>query len=120
MALATLLDDSGTSPVTTTAPTFGWTWGFASPWLVSYPLLLIGIVLMHAYCWYLGLQYREYNENFDWYLQRHHRKIEVIRSATGVMAATRAAPAPPPVAKAAPQPVIPVGAPPRSPGHRGG
>ena len=110
MALSTLLDDSGTSPVTTTAPAMGWTWGFASPWLVSYPLLVIGIVMMHAFCWYIGLQYREYYENFDWYLQRHHKKIEVIRSASGLAANTRVVPAaPPPIAKQAPQPVIPAG-----------
>jgi hypothetical protein len=41
-------------------------------WAVQYPLLLVGIYLMHAYAWYLGLQYRKHHADFPWVLQRYH------------------------------------------------
>ncbi|HEV2292579.1 MAG TPA: hypothetical protein VGR35_01910 [Tepidisphaeraceae bacterium] len=40
-------------------------------WAVQYPLLLVGIFLMHAYAWYLGLQYRKHHADFPWVLQRY-------------------------------------------------
>lgn len=44
-----------------------------SYWAISYPLLLIGVYLMHAFCWILGIQYRRHHEAFPWVLQRHTR-----------------------------------------------
>jgi hypothetical protein len=61
-------------------------WYEAPPFLVSYPLLFLGIFLTHAWCWYLGLLYRKHHDNFDWLLQRHERKIETIRPAKGFTA----------------------------------
>jgi hypothetical protein len=46
-------------------------WAILSHWAVSYPLLLVGIYLMHAYCWMLGLQYRKHHDAFPWVLQRY-------------------------------------------------
>jgi len=40
-------------------------------WAVQYPLLLVAIYLMHAYAWYLGLQYRKHHVDFPWVLQRY-------------------------------------------------
>jgi hypothetical protein len=40
-------------------------------WALQYPLLLIGIYAMHAYAWYLGLQYRKHHADFPWVLQRY-------------------------------------------------
>ncbi len=40
-------------------------------WALQYPLLCLGIYLMHAYCWYLGLQYRKHHHDFPWVLQRY-------------------------------------------------
>jgi hypothetical protein len=37
----------------------------------AWPLLVGGIYLMHAFCWYLGLAYRKYHEKFPWVFQRH-------------------------------------------------
>lgn len=49
---------------------------------VSVPLLLTGIYLAHAFCWYLGLEYRRGNGQFPWVLQRHLRKAETIQAPT--------------------------------------
>jgi hypothetical protein len=40
-------------------------------WALQYPLLLVGIYAMHAYAWYLGLQYRKHHADFPWVLQRY-------------------------------------------------
>jgi hypothetical protein len=40
-------------------------------WAVQYPLLVVGIFLMHAYAWYLGLQYLKHHADFPWVLQRY-------------------------------------------------
>jgi hypothetical protein len=40
-------------------------------WAVQYPLLLVAIYVMHAYTWYLGLQYRRHHADFPWVLQRY-------------------------------------------------
>jgi hypothetical protein len=37
------------------------------------PALLIGIYLMHWFCWYLGIIYRAHQDQFSWVLQRHER-----------------------------------------------
>lgn len=42
--------------------------------LVVVPALLIGLYLMHWFCWYLGLMYRAHVEQFPWVLQRHIRE----------------------------------------------
>jgi hypothetical protein len=57
-----------------------------SPWLavaVAYPLLLVGIFLMHGFCWYLGLQYRDYQPHFGWVLQSHSATAPEPRSRQG-------------------------------------
>ena len=77
--------------------------GVTVPVIIGYGLLLIGIVLMHGFCWYMGLQYRAHHQEFDWYLQQHHRQIEMIKSPTGIMV-----PAPnKPVAPLKPPPIPP-------------
>jgi hypothetical protein len=38
---------------------------------ITYPLLLAGIYLMHAFCWYMGLQYRWHHAELPWVLQRY-------------------------------------------------
>lgn len=60
-ALGTLFAPPGTLP--------------GKPWLVvaiAYPLLVVGIFMMHVFCWYLGLQYRQYQPRFAWVLQSHY------------------------------------------------
>jgi hypothetical protein len=42
--------------------------------LVVVPALILGIFLMHWFCWYLGLMYRAHQEQFPWVLQRHVRE----------------------------------------------
>jgi hypothetical protein len=37
---------------------------------LGYPMLLMGVYLMHALCWYLGLLYRSHHDEFGWLLQR--------------------------------------------------
>jgi hypothetical protein len=77
--------------------------GVFKPMFLGYPLLLIGIMLAHGFCWYLGLQYRAHHDEFDWYLQRHQRRVEMIKSPTGIMV-----PAPnKPVAPLKPPPIPP-------------
>ncbi|HYO09702.1 MAG TPA: hypothetical protein VER17_12080 [Tepidisphaeraceae bacterium] len=51
--------------------------------LLGYGLLMLGIVMMHGFCWYLGLQYRGHHEQFNWLLQRHHKKVDLIRPKYG-------------------------------------
>jgi hypothetical protein len=48
---------------------------FGSPmlWLQSYTELFGGVILMHYFCWLLGLIYREHQPDFPWVLQRHIR-----------------------------------------------
>lgn len=41
--------------------------------LVTVPALLLGIYLMHWFCWYLGLLYRAHHKEFPWILQHHVR-----------------------------------------------
>jgi hypothetical protein len=47
----------------------------AIPWwfeaYAAYPALLLGIYLMHGFCWSLGLAYRAYQEQFPWVMRRH-------------------------------------------------
>jgi hypothetical protein len=42
--------------------------------LVVVPALIIGVYLMHWFCWYLGLMYRAHQDQFPWVLQRHERE----------------------------------------------
>ena len=47
-----------------------------NPWMVTafaYPLLVVGILLMHIFCWYLGLQYRQHQPQFRWAFQSHDK-----------------------------------------------
>jgi hypothetical protein len=48
-------------------------------WALSLFLLMLGIYLMHAWCWQLGLFYRAKNASFPWVLQRHERKKRKAR-----------------------------------------
>ena len=50
----------------------------AIPPLIAYPLLVFGIYVMHAFCWFLGLYYRANHARFPWILQWHTptKKIE--------------------------------------------
>jgi hypothetical protein len=60
----------------------------------AYAMLLVGIVLMHAFCWYLGLLYRAHYDQFNWFLQRHHRTIQPLPPTRGMVATTPAMAAP--------------------------
>jgi hypothetical protein len=52
---------------------------FSAP--VAYGLLVMGIVLMHGFCWHLGLQYRFHHHDFGWVFQFHeHETIRRARS----------------------------------------
>jgi hypothetical protein len=46
-----------------------WSWGINSVFA-----LLLGIYLMHVFCWQLGIVYRLYHEHFPWVLQRFEKK----------------------------------------------
>jgi hypothetical protein len=57
-----------------------------NPWLataIAYPLLVVGIFMMHVFCWYLGLQYRSYQPTFGWVLQSHYGKAPEPRAKQG-------------------------------------
>jgi len=51
-----------------------WVW-YAHP-AVAFPGLLVGVYLMHYFCWFLGLLYRGHHSEFPWILQFHSRKRE--------------------------------------------
>ena len=76
-----------------------------------YPVLALGIVLMHAFCWYLGLMYRGHHEAFDWAFQRHVPGTRVAtptpKRGFAVVSKQNAAQARP-VQPIAPTPVIPI------------
>jgi hypothetical protein len=40
-------------------------------WYSAYAILILGIYLMHLFCWQLGILYRQHHEDFPWVLQRH-------------------------------------------------
>jgi hypothetical protein len=42
-------------------------------WLIVPAALLVGIYLMHYFCWYLGLLYKAHHDQFPWVLQRYIR-----------------------------------------------
>jgi hypothetical protein len=55
--------------------------------LLSYPLLCLGIIVMHYCCFELGMLYRRHHAAFPWLFQRHEpvnhpRRAAAIRSAT--------------------------------------
>ncbi len=58
------------------------------PLIPAYGLMILGVLLMHGFCWYLGLQYRAHYDQFDWYYQKHHRKIETVQPPVGTTMAT--------------------------------
>ncbi len=47
--------------------------GYLAPYF-SFPMLIGAIYAMHAWCWYLGLMYREHHYEFPWTLQSHPRE----------------------------------------------
>jgi hypothetical protein len=84
------------------------------PLVFAYPVLMLGIAMAHGLCWYLGLIYRAHHDQFDWYLQQHQRRGEMIRSPSGVLVpapnkpiAPRKPPSIPPKGKAIPAPAAP-------------
>jgi hypothetical protein len=71
-AILSLFAEPGSTPV--------------SPWVIcafAYPALLVGLFLMHAFCWYLGLQYRDNHPHFGWVLQSHYGKAPEPRQKQG-------------------------------------
>ncbi len=48
--------------------------GWARIALLTMPSLVIGIYLMHAFCWEIGLLYRFHHEAFPWLFQRYARQ----------------------------------------------
>ncbi len=56
---------------------------FGSPllWIQAHAELIAGLILMHYFCWLLGLIYRQHNEDFPWVLQRHIRVNKMEGSA---------------------------------------
>jgi hypothetical protein len=45
------------------------------PIWVGYPMLVLGMFVMHGFCWYLALQYRRHHEAFGWAFQKHIRTL---------------------------------------------
>jgi hypothetical protein len=41
-------------------------------WFGAYGLLVAGVVMMHYFCWLLGLLYRGHHDEFPWLFQRHN------------------------------------------------
>jgi len=41
------------------------------PLVFFYATLLVGVYLMHLFCWYLGLLYRKHQPEFPWVFQHH-------------------------------------------------
>lgn len=46
---------------------------------VAYPLLLVGLWLIHAFCWLIGLEYRRFHSVFPWVMQRHQPKLQTVQ-----------------------------------------
>jgi len=78
---------------------------------LSFLALILGVYLMHLFCWQLGLFYRGHHERFPWVLQRHIPKPPPPRI---IPRRRPASPAPPP--DPTPPPPLKV---PTLPGHRG-
>ncbi|HEV7298017.1 MAG TPA: hypothetical protein VGN72_01535 [Tepidisphaeraceae bacterium] len=59
---------------------------------VAFPMLCLGIFLMHLFCWRCGLYYRENHFGFDWVYQRHvpERQRKIAESADDRAARRRA------------------------------
>lgn len=99
---------------------FSGAWAVIAHWAVSYPLLLVGIYLMHAFCWLMGIQYRKHHDAFPWVLQRYTKAPAKTPPPKGgrhgfsvVTAQQQQRPAPPraaaaPVPVVAPKPVQPL------------
>lgn len=47
--------------------------GLFTEWALVLPALVVGIYLMHYFCWYLGLLYKAHHLEFPWVLQRFIR-----------------------------------------------
>lgn len=45
---------------------------------VAYPILILGVLMAHYFCWMLGLAYRAYYARFPWVLQVHHHAPPVL------------------------------------------
>lgn len=60
--------------------------------VLAYPMLFVGLYLMHLLCWYLGILYRDHHEEFPWVLQRHipTRSLERAGLLPGAPAAANA------------------------------
>jgi hypothetical protein len=50
--------------------------GIFGNWMAVFPALLVGLYLMHYFCWLLGLMYKAHHAEFPWVLQRHVRDAD--------------------------------------------
>lgn len=46
---------------------------------IAYPLLALGVYLLHAFSWILGLEYRRTHSNYPWVLQHHIRETQRVQ-----------------------------------------
>src|SRR5205814_1149982 len=83
------------------------------PIWVGYPMLVLGMFVMHGFCWYLALQYRRHHEAFGWAFQKHIRTLPtpppmlVRQRRTAANLAANIPPPPPGAAPARAAKVIP-------------
>jgi hypothetical protein len=101
-------------------------WYLAPPFWATYPVLWIGVMIMHGFCWYVGLMYRKHHLAFGWAFQRHEKvdrlpplppkrslplqpQFETSGARRARMHAQQPPPAPPaPPATPVPQRVLPI------------
>ncbi len=78
-------------------------------WLIVLPALLIGIYLMHWFCWFLGLLYKAHHDEFPWVLQRFIRDSKKNRRNQADHIGKRRRPSPGHLLPPAPPPPPPSG-----------
>jgi hypothetical protein len=59
-------------------------------WMIAYPLMVSGLILLHLCCFEIGMLYRRHHDAFPWLLQRHH-PVHHTRRSVAIRAASRAA-----------------------------
>ena len=47
-------------------------------WRILVPMVLVGIILMHYFCYCVAMLYRKHHEEFPWVLQRHVREYQPV------------------------------------------
>jgi hypothetical protein len=60
--------------------------GIFGEWVVVFPALVIGLYLMHYFCWLIGLLYKAHHAEFPWVLQRHVRDPDKLHGPRGTHA----------------------------------